>query len=559
QRSRWALLGAAALITSALQAGTTPPATAAPPVTIRVPLVAEAGQVPPAVVAGGHAGDTYKVVRVGGARVLRGTLSPLKARKADAWASFGLADLSSLGAGTYVVKADGKTSRQFTVADAAYADVLASLLGIFDANADGDEPSTYHAPSHLNDATSTIRNGPHAGDTIDVAGGWMDAGDQLKFTTTIGYASVMLELAARNEPSMADELTSTSDVGIRWLVKAHPRAGVFASMVGEAEVDHNTGWRDPALDDESDDPGLAHRTTAVFTATSGGSDAAGTVAAALAYAAGRSAGAERTSLLAQSTDWLAEAETLDAPWKNCCYPGETYQDDLALAEAALWRVTGEESYATQALADLQDVTGNGEYGWLITASGYEMAAIAAGELCGVLGAPAAPEAVSAPACDILDAGGRAAIDRVRRQTAFGRAGDNVWGSVRESEAGALTAVLADRAGLAGAGPAALRGLGWFLGVNPWGRRWEVGVPGGTRNPHHWIRGLGTVGQPVGAVPGGPTTVAQYADSPWIDRHPGRYDTKLQYYADDVDDYIANEIGLQYNAPAVLHFALISSG
>ncbi|HWJ11226.1 MAG TPA: glycoside hydrolase family 9 protein, partial [Nocardioides sp.] len=559
QRSRWALLGAAALITSALQAGTTPPATAAPPVTIRVPLVAEAGQVPPAVVGGGHAGDAYDVVRVVDATVVKsGQLTSLPSRDADVWASFGLADLTGLAPGTYRVEADGVSSVPFTVGAGDYADVLASLLGIYDANADGDEPSSYHDPSHLNDARSRIRNGPHKGERIDVEGGWMDAGDQIKFTTTIGYTSVMLELAARNEPSAAAQLVETSGIGIRWLLKAHPAPGVFAAMVGTAGADHNTDWRDPAGDDDLANPALSHRTTAVFSGRAGGSDPAGTASAALAYAAGRSTGADRATLLRQSKAWLGEALKLRAVWKNCCYQGGSWRDDVALAQAALWRATGNDAYATDALTQLRKVTGNGDRDWLISADGYEMAGIAAAELCGVLGAPAAPDPVSGPACQILRAGGRRAVGEVANETAFGRAGDNVWGSARESEAGAVVAVLAGRAGLEGADAAALRALGWFLGVNPWGLRWQVGF--GIDNPHHWLRGLGQTGVPYGAVPGGPTRLSEYAgQEDYITRHPGIYDSDLQYYGDHLDDYVSNEVDIQYNAPAVLHFALISSG
>ena len=55
-----------------------------------------------------------------------------------------------------------------------------------------------HAPSHLNDARSKVRNGPDKGRSINMTGGWMDAGDQLKFTVTIAHAAILLQLAARN-------------------------------------------------------------------------------------------------------------------------------------------------------------------------------------------------------------------------------------------------------------------------------------------------------------------------------------------------------------------------
>ena len=563
---RWTLLGAAALIAPLLQTTLAPAASAAdePPVTIRVAHLSQTGQVPPAVVAGGAAGDAYDVRDDGGAEVLGGVLTPLTARPADAWASFGLADLSGLAAGTYTVESDGATSVPFTVSDSADDDVVTSLLPVYDANADGTEPSSFHDPSHLNDASSPIANGPHKGKHIDVEGGWMDAGDMLKFTITIAYSTLMLDLAARNDPAVAPELRHTAGIGIRWLLKAHPANGIFVSQVGDVAADHDAPWRDPASDDSSPDPLLRNRPTYVLTGTTGGADVAAMAAAALATRASLTEpGATRTALVKAAKAWLAEAGQLHKPWHNCCYPGETFQDDIAVAKAALWRATGSASYATGAGSALKTATKNGARNWLVSADGFEMSGIASADLCGVLGAPAAPAAVKKIACPILRSGGYAWQSVVDGDTAFGRAGWNQWGSIRQNESSALVLELARRAGNTDVAPVLARATGWFLGVNPWGYRWETdvdgSVPGGITTPYHWTSELGHE-PPSGAVPGGPTTLETINGNRCFDCPPltlGTYDTAQQVYQEDPEDWVMNEIGISYNAPAVLHFALLA--
>ncbi|WP_183096399.1 glycoside hydrolase family 9 protein, partial [Nocardioides stalactiti] len=301
---------------------------AAPALKIRVALVAAPGNIPPAVVGSPTSltGTTYRVYDGGGTQVKTGTLAkatlaPSEYRDAkEVWPHFATASLAGLGAGRYQVRVNGVSSSYFTVKATAWQDVLKTLLPIYRSNADGAEPaSPYHGPSHLNDVASPISNGPHLGEPIDVRGGWMDAGDQLKFTMTIAYATAMLELAGRNEAGLRDELWAKAAIGVRFLLKAHPTSDLFVAQVGNVDADHNSGFRDPATDDASADPSLAHRKTYVLTGTTGGSDVAAITAAALALAARHATGAYRTTLITAAEQWLTRAEQLKKVWTNCCY------------------------------------------------------------------------------------------------------------------------------------------------------------------------------------------------------------------------------------------------
>ncbi len=529
---------------------------ASPADVVRVPEVA-ASTAPKLAVVGSaedKVGHTFAVIDGSGLPSLTGTLEPVPGDPAP-WAHAAVADFSGVPAGTYRVIVDGIESGPVVVQDDPYPALLGSLLGVFDANADGREKSSLHAPSHLHDARSRIRNGPAKGRTIDVAGGWMDAGDQLKFTVTIGYAATLLQLAARNQPARAPRLHAIANVGVRWLLRAHPSDRVFVAQVGDTDADHNRGFRDPTKDDSAKNPLLSRRPSQVLTLTSRGADVAASAATALALAAQRASGHKRVRLVRAAKEWLAEAERLRGPWSNCCYSQDTVKDDLAGAAVELWRATGTPSYRDDALGWLKDVTGNGKRGWRVGMDGYEMAGLPAAELCGVLGARA-PESrrVRKAACRILRAGGRDAAYHADRN-AFGRAGPIAWGSIRQNQNGSLIALLAGRAGQAGARATSLRALGWFLGANPWGVRFQAGY--GVEHPYHWAQRQGP-NLPDGAIVGGPASRAvidaNYHGPPIT---LGPYDTAGAVYRDVRDDYVTNEVGITYSAGSVLLMALLS--
>ncbi len=532
------------------------PSPVPPAVVVRAPQVV-AENAPKVAIVGSETdlvGTEFTVRRESGLPVLSGTLEAVPGDPAP-WQHAAGADFSGVAAGTYRVVVDGVESGPVVVRDDPYPAILTSLLGVFDANADGRERSSLHKPSHLHDARSPIRNGHAEGRTIDVAGGWMDAGDQLKFTVTIGYATTLLQLAARNQPSRAGRLHAFANVGVRWLLKAHPSDRVFVAQVGDTDADHNRGFRDPTKDDTSKNPLLSRRPSEVLTRSTRGADVAASAATALALAAQRSSGHMRVRLVRSAKEWFAKAQRLGGPWNNCCYSQDTVKDDLAGAAVELWRATGKPAYRKAALGWLKDVTGNGKRGWRVAMDGYEMAGLPAAELCGVLGAHA-PEnkRVRNQACRILRSGGGDAMFNAEGN-AFGRAGPITWGSVRQNQSGSLVALLAGRAGLSGARGTSLRALGWFLGANPWGVRFQAGY--GVVHPYHWAQRQGP-NRPDGAIVGGPAprdVVDENFQGPPITLGP--YDTDESVYRDVRKDYVTNEVGINYSAASVLLMALLS--
>jgi endoglucanase len=118
-------------------------------------------------------------------------------------------------AGEYRVVVGDHESHSFTIGspDDVYGDLLADVGRLYTlkrANADIDDPETGLdiGPGHMNDKnaiiaeprTSDFLKEHSAGDTIDVTGGWYDAGDYGKYVITHGVTIGQLLLAYERNP-----------------------------------------------------------------------------------------------------------------------------------------------------------------------------------------------------------------------------------------------------------------------------------------------------------------------------------------------------------------------
>ena len=499
-------------------------------------------------------GRPFRVLDGRGAVVLRGRLTAAPGSPAP-WRRLAQADLSRLRRpGAYRVRAGGLASRPWVVRADAQRAPIAAILRYFAANADGGEPSPAHGPAHLNDAA--VASGPHAGERFDLTGGWMDAGDMLKFTHTTAYAAAALQAAARLDAADAPALRATADVGVRWLLKAHPAPGLFVAQVGD-ERDHERGFRDPAADDGSGEDGIAIR----LAYPNIGGDLGGAAALALALAAERAPADVAPALLGAARDWYAAgaaaggvAPKLPAPAGDF-YSGDTAEDALAAGAAALYRVTGERACLDDALRDLAAFTPDGRLSW------NALAGFAAADLCGALGAPAVADAAAREAaCAALARQGGAAVARARANGPFRTPGAFGWGQTGENGgAGALAALAGRATGAAGGLAVAAAARDWLLGRNPWGASFVVGHgPKAPRHPHHWASERGA-GQPRGAVVGGPAPLADIVEQSSVGRpRGGPFSTARATYEDRLEDYVTSEPAIDYAASSILLLAALAA-
>jgi endoglucanase len=527
-------------------------ASATPPAAIRVggPSAPDDPKVAIVGAAADLRGRVFRVLDGDGDVVLRGRLTGARGKPAP-WRRAFKADLTRITApGRYRVRVGRTTSRAWRVREGAASSAIRVILNYFAANSDGREASPEHGPSHLRDAQ--VASGPHAGQQFDLTGGWMDAGDTLKFTQTIAYTALALQAAARLDPADEDVLNPAADVGIRWLLKAHPAPDLFIAQVGDAR-DHELGFRDPASDDASDQAGIGAR----LAYPNMGGDLGGKVAAALAMAAGRSESVQRETLLAHARDWYDAGEASDRvapkldPPAGDFYTADTKEDALAAGAAALYRATGERGYLDDALAYLSESPGDGRLSW------NAVAGIAAADLCGALGAPAVDDQAARDAgCAALRAQARAAA-RVAGRTAFGTPAPFTWGQTGENGGAGALAGLAGRAGLARDGlRVAAAARDWLLGRNPWSASFVAGYgPHSPRNIHHWasLRGRG---RPRGAVVGGPAPVAQILEQGFGRPRRNAFNTPSATYEDRVRNYVTSEPAIDYAAGSILLLATL---
>jgi endoglucanase len=228
-------------------------------------------------------------------------------------------------------------------------------------------------PSHLNDRHARIYRWPtmeHGSDLIldrhlhridgpvDVAGGWFDAGDYLKFTHSTAYNDVLLFASARMLGSRTPPaLLAEARYGLRWLAKmwrAKHRTLLLQVGIGSGNRagtfhgDHDL-WRLPQADDRDTrhvDRFVSHRP--VFRSAPPGHrispNLVGRVSAAFALAAQQDAATDPTRArheLRQARLLYARAATAHLPHPlvtalpHAFYPESSWRDDMELGGAEI--------------------------------------------------------------------------------------------------------------------------------------------------------------------------------------------------------------------------------
>jgi endoglucanase len=292
-------------------------------------------------------------------------------------------DLSRLrAAGRYRVVATGAvqaTSPWFRVVRAGrlFGTMLDAGVAFDQTQRDGRHviPGRLHRkPSHLHDRHASVYRWPHmargsdlitdrrlhplGGPTVDVSGGWFDAGDYLKFTHSTAYNDILLFTSARLLGHRAPAaLTTEARHGLHWLGKMwdakrrtlYLQVGIGSgNRAGTFRGDHDL-WRLPQADDRDHahlDRFVSHRP--VLAAAPAGHrispNLVGRVVAAFALAAQADAPHHRARArheLRQARLLYARAATTRPPHPlvtalpHAFYPESSWLDDMQLGSAEL--------------------------------------------------------------------------------------------------------------------------------------------------------------------------------------------------------------------------------
>jgi hypothetical protein len=449
--------------------------------------------------------------------------------------------------GRFVLRVGGADSPVFTVAEDAHSGLLPKSLAFFRVQRCGNTDAQGHGACHLRDGIA--RGGPGDGTAVQADGGWHDAGDYIKFLITSGYATnLMLATYLRHPDAFPDadadrvpDLLEEARVGIDWMLKLWDASkGVLYYQVSDAR-DHGT-WRMPEQDTEA---------RPVWACEPGrGANVAGKAAASLALASviwndpGKSyfdAGLVKTCLEAARQIYAyGKKRPLAQPSNPPEFYGErSFEDNMALAAAALFRATGEATYLKEARDFAQAAGGAGALSWSDShaLAHYEIARVDPSYV---------PEARRHLQTSLEAARGFAAADPFR--IALPRLH---WGSAPDMAGVGLQAFW--YRDLTGDGRYLSLGQqqwDYLLGANPWGVCFVNGA--GTtwpRFPHHQIADLARI-ELIGFWNEGPVPLSVFAGQKLKLSRPDAYaafQSEGAVYHDDKEDYVTNEPTLDANA------------
>jgi peptidoglycan/xylan/chitin deacetylase (PgdA/CDA1 family) len=289
--------------------------------------------------------------------------------------------------GSYFLKAGNAQSPVFRIDDDVYKGAADFCLRYMRQQRSGFNPFLKDS-CHTHDGYTLY--GPMPDSThINVSGGWHDASDYLQYSTTSANATFHLLAAYRDFPKVfgdekqangLDGKNGVKDVldearwGLEWLLKMNPRDDWMFNQLGD-DRDH-MGMRIPKEDNFYGrglerpvyfNSGALQQRGKFMNATTGTSSTAGKFASAFALASGLYAATDQpyARLLSEKAQaaWkyglakpgVAQTASVKSPY---IYAEGDWKDDMQLAAAQLYALTGRKSYINSFYRYLQqeDVT-----------------------------------------------------------------------------------------------------------------------------------------------------------------------------------------------------------
>jgi endoglucanase len=499
--------------------------------------------------------------------------------------------------GTYRIAVSGVSaapSPAFRVEDAAdlYGKLVRDGVTFYRTQEDGAHrndraASVYQTPEFVEDDIIADADLTKIGGPVDVYGGWVDAGDYLKFTHTTAYGVITLLTAARAGQPVAG---GAARQGVDWLDKMwDEKTGTLYQQVGIGSGnedgtfggDHDL-WRLPQADDKNTDPQyryVAHRP--VFRANEPGKpispNLAGRVSAAFAMAAQadayrnpKRAKAElraATSLYKRAN--LHPTGDLVTALPFAFYPEDTWHDDMELGAAEI-------ALATQKLglgAGVSYLADGAKFaaGYIADETGdtfnlYDVSALAHADLIAALHGPKPAALVADLKRQVTTGADRAAADAFHAGSVYTDfdADSHTFGLIATEAL--YEKVSGDRTYAA----FATQQRDWLLGANAWGTSFMAGE--GTtfpRCPQHQIANL-TGRVLTGAVVNGPNNPSNFEDGlgdyqdgmvpcPANGADPyASFNTGGSRFVDDVRAWQTDEPALDMTGSAIIGAALQAS-
>lgn len=452
--------------------------------------------------------------------------------------------------GTYSVSIKNIKSTKFDISKSLYNSVVDSLLVFYKVQRCGYTNPYIHTICHKADVSKLIYGKDTLAKTIDVTGGWHDAGDYTKFVNTIAYTTYMMLFAYDFEPSKFEfdndksgvpDILEEAKIGLDWLLRSNFEMDKFVTQVQGWE-DQTVGWRMPEKDPlEYNRPGfvgMGKNLLGIYVATMS-----------IAYRIWK----ERLHYDDFASICLTKAENLysikdkvpnvDSSGTGM-YIDKNYLGKLALGSVEFYLATNRQEALIDA-ANYADKAGS-DYWW----SWGDINSLAQYRLGKIY-----PRFLEMLKNNLV------AFNSNKNSKLFGEAAANSWGTTNTLLGISLQAILYKKLTNSNEFDSlAVMERDYILGKNPWGVSFisKVGKLY-TKNFHHQV-GYYNNGYLPGAIAAGPIS------KDFLNNYKIEYDkydkyekfqTDSSYYRDDRHDYITNEPTIVTNATGLFVFGWYS--
>ncbi|MCX7875344.1 MAG: glycoside hydrolase family 9 protein [Melioribacteraceae bacterium] len=462
-----------------------------------------------------------------------------------------LLDFSSLNKkGEYFLQFGKQKSYLFKIDDKIFNGIAESLLDFFKVQRCGYTSPLLHDVCHISDATSIIENGKGSSKSIDVTGGWHDAGDYIKNLNTTAFSTYMLLFSYEFAPEKfsfdknknnVPDILEEAKIGLDWLNRAYFEKNKLITQVQDMR-DHDVGWRMPENDplgfDRPAFVGIGKNLIGIYSAT-----------LALAYRIWK----EKLNYPEFANQCLDNAQKIYSIHKQVkdvdssgigVYIDKNFYGKLSLGAIELYLSTMKSNYLNDAAIYADSAKSDFWWSWgdVNSLAHYRLAKFIT------------------RFSDYLK-NNLEHFNKLKNGNVFGKAVSSSWGTNVTLLGITLQNILYKRInGKNNYDSLSVFSRDYILGRNPWGISFINGIgKNSSKNFHHQIGYL--KGKLPGGFAAGPAS-KEFVDKlkiPYEKIDPyARFQTNDNYYRDDRNDYITNEPTIVGNATAIFVFGVLSN-
>ena len=452
--------------------------------------------------------------------------------------------------GSYRIRIKSFNSLKFKIGNDLYAPIVKELMRFFPVQRCGYTNPREHKICHIADATSLIDGDKIENKTLDVTGGWHDAGDYVKFLNTTAVTTYTLLFAYdfnskkfnfdynnNNIPDILEEIK----IGLDWMLRTQTNDNRFITQVQNLQ-DHDVGWRLPENDTLTFNRpayiGIGKNLIGIYSAT---------------MALASRIWSEKLHSTKFAEKCLKSAEKYyslkdDAPDIDSSGTGQyldkTFEGKLALGAIELFETTKDKKYLSDARKYGRKA--GAEYWW----SYGDISSFAHYRL-----------AKYAPSFTNMIAQSLKFFNSNRNSKLFGETVTLGWGSNTTQIGTAIQAILYQKSsGSTDFDSLKISVRDYLLGKNPWGISFVSNIGKVfTKNLHHQISYLNKITLP-GGFAAGPTSKSSLESYKLSFARRDKYfkfQTEFAYYRDDRMDYVTNEPTIIGNAMAIFLFGIFA--